>query len=661
MNLIRIVTISLFTLALIACGGGGSPVKDSSNDSATDNNSTDGGTAGGSSDVTSVSGRNITFLPLSILETSQEYSGSSEDNVFITERFFPFIHGVLLSTFNAKTLELQEATIDDFVITEDDQLLDSNESFPILQKVGAIPTYLHSAIVIDVSNSVKDSVELSNIASETKSLIALMQGSDDPVIANQRFTIWVFAGRVKELTSGFTEVKTVLDAALDQITNPNLINEISSSSSLNEAIVEAVGRFDGNGEGASDTPFLFRDRNGINNDLIEGVSTDRIQLSSLIVITSGDDTLGVFSNEQVKVAIESQSQVVFPSQISSAGGIEAGSITKNFGKPFIAVLVGKDKNREIEASVSSNASNILDLRDSNLTQLRFADKVAGFQKSLIELRKREGDRYFLRYASPFRQGSHERIIKTGAVDVNYSLTAPIEIGDFQNIGMPSEEYFPGIISSVEITTERNEYLQNLININNTNIFYPATRWTKTVFANTDYSWSLNGTPLGSDPITGAVTVAQSAVTGISTLSLTNNALGETKSIQLTSTTDSIFLAFDGLTGFPLNGQTIARDDLGYIDLNASEPVDPDNPVAPEYVFQIKYQDYNVPLESYAYELDIPSAIEKDPNDDAAAYDFNSIIGGFQIKKSFIDNIAGPVIVTVKNTALNTEAVFTIIR
>lgn len=104
----------------------------------------------------------------------------------------------------------------------------------------------------------------------------------------------------------------------------------------------------------------------------------------------------------MKVAIESQSQVVFPSQISSAGGIEAGSITKNFGKPFIAVLVGKDKNREIEASVSSNASNILDLRDSNLTQLRFADKVAGFQKSLIELRKREGDRLFFTLCFAFQ-------------------------------------------------------------------------------------------------------------------------------------------------------------------------------------------------------------------------------------------------------------------
>lgn len=628
--------LSLLTFTIVACGGGGSPLQDIDTE--------DSDTTG----VTSASGENVTFLPLAILETSQEYSLLDEDNVFITERFYPYIHGVLLSTFDAATLEVTEATIDDFIITEDDELIDDDESFPILQKVGAIPTYLHTAIVIDVSGSVDDDV-LTEVVTETKALITLLQGSDDSVIANQRFTIWAFAGQVKEMTSGFTEDKTVLDAALDAILDPNLVDEISSSSSLNEAIVEAIGRFDGPGEGGGDTDFLYRDSdaNGDNNDLVESVSTSRIQLSSLIVVTSGTDTLGggVFSNEQVMTAIESQSQVAFSNDTSST------EVTENSGKPFIAVIVGDGAS--IELSITDNASNIIDLRNKAAGSLSFATSTAAFQASLISTRKRDGDRYFLRYASPLRQGSHERTITTGAVDTNYSLTASIELGDFQDVGMPAEEYYPGVISAVEITTEDNAYLQSVINIADTNVFYPATRWTSTVFANTDYTWTLDGNALTPDATTGAVTIDPSAVTGVSTLSLTNTAISETKSIQLTVSDASLLVTYDGLTGFPLNDQTIASNDLGYIDLNAD-----DADTAAEYVFQIYYQDYNSPYESYSYSIDAPGMVEQDLDDDTAPYDYSIITGGFQIKKDSIDASA-PVVITIRNTALNTESVFTI--
>ena len=636
MNPIKIVMLSLLTFTIVACGGGGSPLQDIDTE--------DSDTTG----VTSASGENVTFLPLAILETSQEYSLLDEDNVFITERFYPYIHGVLLSTFDAATLEVTEATIDDFIITEDDELIDDDESFPILQKVGAIPTYLHTAIVIDVSGSVDDDV-LTEVVTETKALITLLQGSDDSVIANQRFTIWAFAGQVKEMTSGFTEDKTVLDAALDAILDPNLVDEISSSSSLNEAIVEAIGRFDGPGEGGGDTDFLYRDSdaNGDNNDLVESVSTSRIQLSSLIVVTSGTDTLGggVFSNEQVMTAIESQSQVAFSNDTSST------EVTENSGKPFIAVIVGDGAS--IELSITDNASNIIDLRNKAAGSLSFATSTAAFQASLISTRKRDGDRYFLRYASPLRQGSHERTITTGAVDTNYSLTASIELGDFQDVGMPAEEYYPGVISAVEITTEDNAYLQSVINIADTNVFYPATRWTSTVFANTDYTWTLDGNALTLDATTGAVTIDPSAVTGVSTLSLTNTAISETKSIQLTVSDASLLVTYDGLTGFPLNDQTIASNDLGYIDLNAD-----DADTAAEYVFQIYYQDYNSPYESYSYSIDAPGMVEQDLDDDTAPYDYSIITGGFQIKKDSIDASA-PVVITIRNTALNTESVFTI--
>ena len=636
MNPIKIVMLSLLTLAITACGGGGSPLQDIDND-------TEG--------VEGVNESDITFLSLSILETSQEYSLLDKNDVFITESFYPFISGVLLSTFDATTLEAKEATVDDFIITEDDEVIDSDESFPILQKVGAIPTYLHTAIVIDASNSVDDDV-LSEVVTETKALITLLQGSDDSVIANQRFTIWVFAGKVKELTSGFTEDKTILDAALDEILDPNLVDEISSTSSLNQAIVEAIGRFDGTGDGSGSEEYFYRDSDGDNNDLIEGVSTNRIQLSSLIVVTSGTDTLRVFSDSQVTTAIESQSQKIFSTDASST------EVTENFGKPFVAVIIG-DNDKTLQSSITDNASNIIDLRNKPAGSLSFAASTATFQSNLIATRKREGNRYFLRYASPLRQGSHKDKITTGAVDTNYSLTSSFEFDVFQDVGMPAEEYYPNTVSSVEITTATNEYLQSVININNTNVFYPATRWTNTVFASTDYSWALDGVALIPDSTTGAVTINPSVITGRSTLSLTNNAISETKSIQLTALDSSILVAFDGLTNFPLNDQTIARDDLGYIDLNAEVEVDDEVVVEPEYVFQVYYEDYNVPLESYSYSISVPGLTAQDLNDDTAAYDFSFISGGIQIKKTSIDDLLGPLVITVTNTTLNTEAAFTI--
>ena len=611
----------------------------------------------------SVSGRNVTFLPLSILETSQEYSGLSEDNLYVTERYFPFIHGVMLAMFDSKTLQPESGTIDDFIITEDTQAIDPLESFPILQRVGPIPTYLHTAIVIDTSGSVRDTVGLNKIVSEAKALIDLLQASSDPLIANQRFTVWAFAQQVRELTSGFSSDKAVLDAALDRVLTENL----GRTSNLNQAIVESIGRYEGSGgAGSSSQNFIFRDQPGENNDLIEGVSTKRIQLSSLILVSSGSDNLHVFDDEQVKVAMESQSQVVFTANVDETATetdpesetvTETETVTKNFGKPFIAVLVGNDPMTA--SSITDNASNVINLKGQTGDSIIFAAGVAGFQASLIELRKRQDERYLLRYASPLRQGSHERDITTGAVDASYSLTAPIEIEGVQTWGMPSEVYLENVITSVEITAENDRYLQSFVNINDTNVFYPATRWTNSVYVNTDYSWTLDGNAMSYNVDTGAVTIIPADITGISTLSLTNIALSETRSIQITSGLEPLLQMFDKTNGFPLRDQTVARGDVGYFDINASAEVDPENPVAPEFVFQIDYQDYNAPLESYVYSVDIPGMVEPDPSDAAVPYDYTRILNGVQIKKTSVYAQPGPVVITIENTTLGTSVSFTL--
>jgi hypothetical protein len=83
MSRIKTGSTSLIALAITACGGSSNPTNSSTtaDDTAADT----------TTDVTSVSGRNVTFLPISILETSSEYSDLDEDNLFITQVDCPYI------------------------------------------------------------------------------------------------------------------------------------------------------------------------------------------------------------------------------------------------------------------------------------------------------------------------------------------------------------------------------------------------------------------------------------------------------------------------------------------------------------------------------------------------------------------------------------------
>lgn len=646
---IKIIFI-LFGLSLIVgCSGGEPPV---SADSETD--SIDGAPA-----LNSVSGRNVTFLPLSILETSSEYSGFESDNLFASEVDYPFILKNMVSVFDSKTLEPVQGIVDDFLILENDKSIDSFESFPILQNIGAIPTYLHTGIIIDVSGSVKSTIGINKVISETKSMILAMKGSADPIVANQRFSVWVFARHVSEVTSGFTSDTVILNTALDSIAE--II--IQDGSNLNGAIVEAIGNYNGPGGEGGNGEYRFRDTGAENNDLIEEVSTDRIQLSSLIVITSGTDNLQVFDDEQVKTAIEAQSQVIFDTATDSEVETDAAdkkSKTKNFGKPFVAVLIGRDP--VVATAITDNASSIIDLKGAT-GDLEYAQKVVVAQANLIEQRKRESDRNVLRYATPVRQGTHAAVITTGAEDFTYSLTYDIDFQNVQTEGMPSEVYIPLTITSVEITAENNRYLQNVININDTNVFFPATRWTTTQFAVSDYTWALDGVALLADVNTGAVTIDPESIIDSATLSLTNHAISETKNIELTANTMPGIFIYDRESGQPLTGQSIDRSDIQYIDLNEADPdveVDPLAPVVgPDEVYSVTFEDYNTPLESYAYGLSLLGWLSFDDAAPGTPFDYKLIGNRIQIQKSAIDGLDAPIIISIDNETLGTNASFTI--
>ena len=63
----------------------------------------------------------------------------------------------------------------------------------------------------------------------------------------------------------------------------------------------------------------------------------------------------------------------------------------------------------------------------------------------------------------------------------YNISGKFDFAAEVNVDMPNEVYIPGVFSSVEITGEGDQYLQRSVNINNTNAFYPATRWTNVVY------------------------------------------------------------------------------------------------------------------------------------------------------------------------------------
>jgi hypothetical protein len=651
MSRIKIVSTSLIALAITACGGG-SP--NPTNSSTTADDTAADTTTDTTTDITSVSGRNVTFLPISILETSSEYSGLDEDNLFITQVDYPYIAKKILTMFDSQTLASTSGEIDDFVITENDQVVDPLESFPILQTIDAIPTYLHTGIVIDTSNSVRDSVGLESIIAETKNMITAMKASADPVIADQRFAIWAFGQRVAEITSGFTADTAALNSALDAVATLN----VGISSNLNQAIVEAIGNYDGVGGEGSSGDFSFKDTGIFNNDLIEEVNTDRIQLSSLILITSGNDTLNVFDNDQIKTAIESQSQVVFDTSEDADTATANASATKNLGKPFITVLVGNDATTS--AAITDNASHIINLKNV-VGELTYAEQVTNFQTALMAQRRGESARVVIRYASPLRQGSHTGVVATSAQDFNYSLTRAIDFQSEDTVGMPSEVYIPLVVTSVEIAGANNEYLQNVININDTNTFYPATRWTSIQFAVSDYVWELDGLGLASDATTGAVTITPASITGSATLSLTNNAIGETKNILLTAGPSAGIFIYDNANNQPLAGQSIARSDIEYVDLNEQDPdAEPDPAVEPDEVYSVVFQDYNAPLESYTYDQSLPGWTRFNASaPEGTAYDYKVIGNRVQIQKDSIEALSEPITITIENHTLVTTASFTI--
>lgn len=509
------------SLLLIGCGGGGDFDLGNGDGDLGGDNATETEEEGSSTNTSTVS-----YLPLTVYEKFQSYSGFSGDGLFQGERQYPYIPVHMISPINASTLQsTSTALASDYKVTIDDIEIDPTENYPVLQKVIGNPVFLKTALVFDLTGSTSE-VDLAALVSEAKSYIAKAQAHSNSIISEQQFVIWSFGEtnpaveNVVELTSGFTSDVAVLEAALD-----SLQLKPSAPSSLHKAVVKVIGRFTDD----SVTPEIDYATDG-NNDLYDIVTSNGIQLSQMVLFSSGPDNLLEFDQEQMVQAIESQGFLEF--------NIAEPEVTDNFTNKavFYYVLGASSPGNAYQAL--SDVSEKVGFLTLSSGSYNFSDSLLDDQVEAIDARIDLDNQYIYRYAFLPRQGEHTAIFSSKTENFNYSLTSQYDAEDFPDLGATPPDPYIGtpafeLSSLVEITGPSGEYLSgDEASLSQVTTFRPATRWTSEIYASSDYTWSItNGT--GTANADGSYTV-NTVVGASATLRVNNTARSEFAVITVTN-------------------------------------------------------------------------------------------------------------------------------
>lgn len=486
-------------IVLVGCGGGRSV--DEGFDSESD--TTGGGSTTTPTTPTTSGANGVSYLPLMVYETYQEYSGLSADGLFRSDFDDVYIKTYLINPINSANLQsIATAQTSDYKVTVDDIEISPSESFPILQKVIGVPAYLRTALVFDISGSMEDA-SVQQLVNEAKDYITLAQASADPVIASQQYTVWVFADEPEELTTGFTDDFATLDAALDEVLTQYNSVAHGYGTSIHGAVVQSIGSLvNADYDFASDG----------DNDLLDIARKEGVLLGQLAIFSSGSETVLEFDVEALTKAIQSQAFVKYTGASTSS--------TEFLYKPVFYYVVG-------DTSIGETYRNLSDLAEqtTNITlvggEYNFANGLVQNQIAAIERRVDIDNQYIYRFAFIPRIGDHTTIFTSSSTQNSYSLTGQLD-GDFldPNRGTPGEELTNELI---EIAGPNGEYIANAtISFSEAQTFRPATRWVVGSYGPSDYTWSLtNGT--GTTNADGSYTVT--SVTGTAVLRLTNDTIG----------------------------------------------------------------------------------------------------------------------------------------
>lgn len=522
------------SLWLISCSSDNSDF----NLSGGDGNLNGGGTTSDSSNSSETSQETqentsaFSYYPLSVYETSKEFSGAPSDGLYQAESAYPFIQVNLINPISASTLTSTNlATVSDYIFTVDDIEADPTESFPILQKVIGSPVWLQTALVFDVSGSVSN-VDFTALITEAKAYITAAKASSNKLIAEQKYVVWVFGKSITELTNGFTSDIGQINNALDQVITLRNDASLGSQSNLHKAVVESIGRY-------KDATYDFRDSSTAandNNDLIDFAFSNGILLSQMALFSSGPDTFLEMNQSLMIKAIKSQGFSRFE-----------GTQKVFTNKPIFYYVTGGSNQGSSYSALSEEAEKTTFLTLNN-GAYSFSDSLIENQLDAVETRIDLNNQYIYRTAFLPRVGDHTLVFKSKSSKYESTLTSSFKAADltaYANTGTPSEVLSSmgdynlepgGIISAnglIEITGPNGEYLSGFsASLAEVSTFLPATRWVNDEYDTDDYAWSFpDGDGTGTVNVNGSYTV--NSISGDSAfLQLENTALGYTTLIEI---------------------------------------------------------------------------------------------------------------------------------
>ena len=490
-----------FTL-LVGCGGGGieNLVSAEEEDIAGE---TDSGTDSGT-DTTGSDADGVSYLPLMVTEHFASYSGLSGDNLLEFDIKNPLSHYYPINPVDSATLSsITNATASNYVVTVDGIEVDNDENYARLQPVMGLPVQLRTALVFDVSDSMSH-VNIQALVDAAKAYVAAAQASSDPVIANQEYTVWAFAVDTQELTSGFSSNSATIEAAIDTVVTLNANRSLGEFTNLHQIIVESIGRY-------IEAPYDFATDG--DNDLEDVVNVDGVELSQLVVFSSGRENVLRFDAQTMTNAIRSQSFVKYTGASTAS--------TFSLYKPVFYYVMGAASNGLAYETLGDLAEQTV---YTNLTgaEYDFASTLVAQQQAAIAARIDLSNMHLYRHSVIPREGDHTLIFQSNSTQNSYSLTVSIEDADIQGVADVTPE--------AEVFGPNGEYLSNgQASLASVQTFTPATLWTNDIYGASDYSWNLTN---GSGALNADGSFTVSSITAPATLQLTNTTLGISASITI---------------------------------------------------------------------------------------------------------------------------------
>lgn len=525
-------------------GGGGSTGGGNTGGDNTggDSGGSGGGDTGGQTDPNSPFdlSSSFSYLNLHVLEGFNEFSGEGAGGKFqgngelFVAGVNPFISHYVISPVDATTLQpVTTATVDDYVATVNGLAISPSESYPLLQKIIGAPQYLRTALVFDLSDSMRTSgVDMAALVAEAKAYVLAARASTNESVANQEFVVWAFGRQIVDLSNGFqgADDDALTNAALDQVLTHYNDQDLGNETNLHRAIVQVTGRY-------TDVDSGYAFGTDGNNDLFDRVAADKTVLNQMVVFSNGEDSFSEMSGELMVNAIQSQA-FQFASRNSDN---ETNTVTHY--KPVFYYVTSGAVAGQASSNLSANAEEVVSLT-LNGGAYNFSAGLVQNQISAIEKRINADEQYLYRFAFlPRVGGPHTEVFSSNTTGFSYSLTIDTpEEAMAETLADASGSAADVLDSLVEITGPNGEYLArriDLVGINfvatpvaslgDVSTFAPATRWVSGPYVNSDYTWQVTaGACVCATNPDGTFTITSKSTPTV-TLQLTNNTLGASSS------------------------------------------------------------------------------------------------------------------------------------